>query len=90
MKTASGQRSFPFRGAKASNSSDKDLKGETSLGSLKKKLSKFQARRGIRHQALTSFSFNRFASIVQNYYFDEVKLNRVVFCLKSETCHGIF
>ena len=40
METASGQRSFSFRGAQVWNSLDKDLKGETSLGSLKKKLSK--------------------------------------------------
>ena len=36
METASGQRSFSFRGAQVWNSLDKDLKGETSLGSLKK------------------------------------------------------
>ena len=40
METSSGQRSFSFRGAQVWNSLDKDLKGETSLGSLKKKLSK--------------------------------------------------
>ena len=40
METASGQRSFSFRGAQVSNSLDKDLKGENTLGSLKKKLSK--------------------------------------------------
>ena len=40
METASGQRSFLFHGAQVWNSLDKDLKGETLLGSLKKKLSK--------------------------------------------------
>ena len=40
METASERRSFSFRGAQVWNSLDKDLKGETSLGSLKKKLSK--------------------------------------------------
>ena len=37
METASGQRSFSFHGAQVWNSLGKDLKGETSLGSLKKK-----------------------------------------------------
>ena len=40
METASGQRSFSFHGAQVWNLLNKDLKGETSLGSLKKKLSK--------------------------------------------------
>ena len=40
METASGQRSFSFRGAQVWNSLDNDLEGETSLGSLKKKLTK--------------------------------------------------
>ena len=36
METASGQRSVSFRVDQVGNSLDKDLKGETSLGSLKK------------------------------------------------------
>ena len=40
METASEQRPFSFRGAQVWNSLDKDLKSETSPGSLKKKLSK--------------------------------------------------
>ena len=40
VETVSGQRSFSFRRAQVWKSSDKDLKGETSLGSFKKKLSK--------------------------------------------------
>ena len=39
-ETASEQRSFSFHGAQVWNSLAKDLKGETSLGSLKAKLSK--------------------------------------------------
>ena len=40
METAPGQRSFSFREAQLWNSLDKDLKRETLLGSLKKKISK--------------------------------------------------